>query len=198
MKKSSEIIILFLSDILLAAFAVAGSTHLIRFIECFRAADQLPFVSEYPVMHVLVYGSSADSGGDTVSARISIMDTGGTEISVIERSWNGTALSVDFVSASFSGKKILFPFRVYGSRLSEGTKLAPYYMEHGRCFLLDTDASSSDLRNMYRLGRCVLSPAMRVFTRYTELYTVDLSGCTSGVYYTVYTGFDGRLFIKQD
>jgi len=159
-------------------------------------------------MHILIYGSGYDDGGETISARISLADTGGTEFAVIERSWKGTSLSVDFVSANFSGKSVLFPYRIYGSNTGnsafrqsvrqDGIKLASYFTGHGVCLLFGPDVPERERHDLYVLSRYALGQANRVFTKFTSLHRVDLSGCRTGTYYTIYTGFDGKIALLED
>lgn len=198
MNRNRDAFIICVSNILLIIFVITGIIFLMQFLECFPAARHLPDMEQYPVMHILIYGSSDVDGSDTVSARLSFLDTDGTDFAVIERSWKGSSLSMDFVSAGFSGKTIWFPYRIYGSQQQDGTKLEPYVMENGECLLFGGTVTASDRRNLYKLGRYAFGQAKRIFTNFTALRTIDLSGCVSGAYYTVYTGFDGRLFLAAD
>src|SRR5574344_1696983 len=85
-----------------------------RFGSCFGAASRLPRTRNYEIVRVLIYGTSRSENGDTVSAVISVLDVSGNECAVLERSWKGSSLAMDFRSAEFSGRKFIFPAKVYG------------------------------------------------------------------------------------
>ena len=123
-------------------FIIFFIVNVIRFAECFSAAENI-FQTDSQIMRIKLY----NSGDESVSAVVSILDTDGSDCAVIERSWHGTFLAVDFICASFSGKFFYFPKQIYGlpnisslnsSRItsgSRGTYLFPYYNENSLCLL---------------------------------------------------------------
>lgn len=176
------------------------------FFKCFGAAERLPAVIDYSVMRFMIYGNSIVDNRDTVSAQITILDTAGAECVTVERSWNGSSLSVDFVSAEFFNKIFLFPLRVYGkdtittrggfSRKAKTTLLASYYLENEQCILFGTNATQQDRRDLYALAKFAVSPISSV-VGISHRYSIDLSQCEAGVYYSIVTGTDGSLRIEN-
>ena len=176
--------------------------YMTSFIRCFAAAERLPTVLHYPVMRLLIYGTSGKGAEETVSATVTVLDTAGNECVTIERSWRGSSLSVDFVSAEFSGKKMLFPHTIYGRHTVStrrrvlhhgGTDIASYYLEEGRCRLLGAPAPVKSQRDAYTLARFALNPLSEYIRGFSHRYTVDLSRCQTGEYYAITTGTDGAL-----
>ncbi|MCK9169770.1 MAG: hypothetical protein M0P01_05085 [Treponema sp.] len=179
-----------------------------KFGSCFGAASRLPVVDDYQIMRILFYGTSTSENGDTVSAVISLLDTAGNECAVLERSWRGSSLSIDFRSAEFSGRKFLFPEIIYGCEtiyehrgwglFESGTYLERYYNENGQCMLLGTGSSYKDRHDLYRLSRFAANPIAVFSTGFSRRYRVDLSRCEKGVYYAVVTDFNGRLELRPE
>ena len=52
--------------------------------------------SQHEIMRIKIYGSSNSKDENFISGSFSIIDTNGNEIAVIERSWNGSYLVVEF------------------------------------------------------------------------------------------------------
>jgi hypothetical protein len=187
------------------AAAAAGLVVLLFFVTisdfflCFGSAGRLPFLKSYPVMTVLIYGTTYDAGINTVSARIMLTDTHGKEIAAVERSWKGWSISVEFLSTDFSGKKILFPARIKGSDdRRQGTNLLPYYNENGESLLLGGGATRSERRDLYRLCMFAAHRITAIFSKFVRRQKIDLSVCRTGVYYTLYAGFDGQVVVVPD
>lgn len=204
MKQSTETILSFIATVLVSIFLITVLYFFIHFFLCFNAAKRLPNVIQYPLMRVVVFGSSYEKDTATVSARISLLDSDSTEFAVIERSWKGTSLSVSFLSSSFSGKKIWFPFKVYGNDFSNqeffnksrGTKLFSYYNENGESLLFGKNNSTKTKKDFFLLATYALISRFKPTNKYSEEKIINLSECETGVSYTIYTGFDGRLFIQ--
>lgn len=73
-------------------------------LACLNAAASLPSNIPQEFLRIKIYGSSSDSDGNTVSGTFSIIDTNGNEIAVIERSWSGAYLAVEFARIGSNGK----------------------------------------------------------------------------------------------
>ncbi|MCR4626136.1 MAG: hypothetical protein K5640_00640 [Treponema sp.] len=206
MKIRNENIVSNLAALLLLIFAFTVVYFLFQFSMCFPSASAIPRLSRYPVVRVCIYGSSTENGNSTVSARIALLDSDNTEFAVIERSWNGYTLSMEFLCTSFSGKTVCFPFRIYGtdSALSDyasmkrGTKLYPYYMEDGSCLLFGTSNSPKIRKSFYRLARYAFITRFQGVSDFSRKQNLNFSDLRTGETYTIYTGFDGSLFIAHD
>lgn len=178
------------------------------YAKCFGAAERLPSVVGYSVVRLMIYGASFAEGDDTVSAHITILDTAGRECVTVERSWNGASLSIDFVSAEIAGKKFIFPFRIFGketvstyarlSRKSRTTKLPSYYIENGECILFGNNTTQADRKNLFTLASFTFNPLSQAIVGFSKKYTVDLSQCQPGTYYSIVTGTDGSLSIVRE
>jgi hypothetical protein len=198
----------FVFNSIFAFFLVMFIVYAVKFGECFGASGRLPGIDEYQIMRILVYGTSTSENGDTVSAVISLLDTAGNECAVLERSWRGSSLAVDFRSAEFSGKRFLFPDVIYGREtvyehrgpwmFRSGTDLERYYMENRQCMLLGTGSTYKNRHDLYMLARFALNPAAAFSAGFSAGYTVDLSRCETGVYYAVFTNSNGRLEIRPE
>lgn len=158
---------------------------------------------DYEAMEVLVYGSSFDEASKSISARISIRDMEGDECAVIERSWKGDRLSVDFLCLKEGGINFCFPAAInafengsYESKGKSGINLSKYYTENGRC-LLAGKKSVFRQKELYKVYRYVFSP-LSIF-KYTSIQTktVDLAGCESGKSYGIFCDSRGNLSLVE-
>lgn len=206
MKAVSETIVSFVTTVLLTIFFFTALFFTVEFFLCFGAAKSIPNVVQYPLMRVVVYGSSYDHNNTTVSARISLLDYDSTEIAAIERSWTGSSLSISFLSASFSGKTVWFPYSVYGNDYStqdyksyvRGTELFRYYSENGLCFLYNANASEKISRSLNQLCRYAIISRFRPISDFSGQKVINLAECETGESYIICSGFDGRLFIDKE
>ena len=125
------------------------------YLACWNSAVSLPSNIPQEFLRIKIYGSSSDS---TVSGTFSIIDSNGNEIAVIERSWSGTYLAVEFARIGFNGKYFVFPSRIYGKNRiieekrerSHGTLLEKYYDDYGQCMLLGYGSSLQQRKKLYR------------------------------------------------
>ncbi len=186
---------------LLAVFIV----NAVQFGRCFSAAKHVP-AFECQLLRIRLY----NSGGASVSASVSILDSDGAECAVIERSWHGSFLAADFMCASFSGKSFCFPERLYGANrimpqeLSaffhrrRGTALFPYYNEQSECLLLGRSRPGSERMRLRTLSSFAFSPAAFAASGFIKRYTVSLAGFEEGKYYGVFTDAAGALSVKEE
>jgi len=198
----------FIFNSIFACFLLIFIVYAVKFGSCFGAASRIPRIDDYQIMRILVYGTSMSENGDTVSAVISLLDTDGNECTVLERSWRGSSLAVDFRSAEFSGKKILFPELIYGRQtiyehrgfgmFESGTYLERYYNESGQCMLFGTGSTYKNRHDLYTLSCFAANPIAAFSAGFSNRYTVDLSRCETGVYYAVVTDSNGRLEIRPE
>ncbi len=188
---------------LTSLFVLLGTAlfYFFIFARCFFSVKRIPEITSYPVMHVLFYGSSPD----TVSARFTILDTDGKEFCIIDRSWNGQSLSVDFTSASFGGKEFLFPLSIRSSkagyensaRSGGGTFLPKYYLEDGECILLSSRYSSKIRAALKNLCFFAIWQSKRVQSKYSKIYSLELSGLKTGSGYEIVIDSKGSLKLLQ-
>ena len=200
MKKSGAQIRLF-SVLLLAVFFAFASYYLFIFVRCALVARSVPESARTPLMRVMIYGNSPE----TVSARFSLLDTSGREFAVLDRSWSGQALSVEFSSAAFGGKEVLFPLRIYSRRFLQdgrtirypGTRLTRYYMSDGE-FPLAGSSLPGKARSALRAFAVFAAFQSEKFqSRYSRIYTLDLSGCAGGETYEISSNSSGGLSIAR-
>lgn len=176
-------------------------------LACWNATASLKENIPQEFLRIKIYGSSASSitEGNTVSGTFSIIDSNGNEIAVIERSWSGSYLAVEFARVGTDGKYFVFPSRIYGKNRiieerrerSHGTLLEKYYDDYGQCMLLGYGSSLSDRKKLYRIAAFAtgkyLLPSFGLVTR----FSIDLSGCRPDRYYSISFDENGRYVVQE-
>lgn len=166
------------------AFAVL-LIELAAYIQCYSFVKKVP-EDNGQILRIIFFGSSENPEGETVSAKIYVLDRKGFEIAEIERSWPKPYLSVDFRSATFLKKTYFFPEKIYGtSSVSSERKnirktfernsssyLERYYIKKRHC-LLGIDEIQQ--KCLYRFFKFALNKN-----------TVNLSECETGKTYGVF------------
>ena len=114
MNKKNHFIKIFFTIFTLIVFLFVLSV--INYISCLKSSQKLSFYSNnnHEIMRIKIYGSSTSKEGNTISGTFSIINMNGNEIAVIERSWNGSYLGVEFNKIKLNGHKFVFPIKVYG------------------------------------------------------------------------------------
>lgn len=193
-------------NLLFSLVLVIFFVNVVIFMGCFSAGERVnPVATE--LVRLVVYGSSEREGLNTVSARISLLDTSGNEISVIERSWLGSYLSIEFMCADIYGKRYYFPYMVKGTETiaekgsfsikRKGTCLFPYFIDNGRCFLYArTDERSQ--KDFYMISRLSKNPVAFYLTKNAFRTDVNLARCENGAYYGIYSLEDGKLVLERE
>jgi hypothetical protein len=174
-------------------------------IACINAQMSLPSNLPQEFLRIKIYGSSSDSDGNTVSGTFSIIDSNGNEIAVIERSWSGSYLAVEFSRVGADGKYFVFPSRIYGKNRiieerrerSKGTQLEKYYDDYGQCMLLGYGSSLKTRKKLYRIAAFATGkyrlPAFGLITR----FSIDLSACRPDRYYSISFSADGDYVVEE-
>lgn len=171
------------------------------YLACWNAAISLPSNIPQEFLRIKIYGSESD----TVSGTFSIIDSNGNEIAVIERSWTGAYLAVEFARVGIDGKYFIFPSRIYGKNRiieerrerSHGTLLEKYYDDYGQCMLLGYGSSLSQRKLLYRIAAFATGkykvPSFALVTR----FSIDLSGCRPDRYYSIRFSADGDYVVEE-
>lgn len=176
-------------------------------LACWNAAASLNENIPQEFLRIKIYGSStsAVTEGNTVSGTFSIIDSNGNEIAVIERSWSGSYLAVEFARVGSDGKYFVFPSRIYGKNRiiedrrerSHGTLLEKYYDDYGQCMLLGYGSSLSDRKKLYRIAAFATGkyrlPSFGLVTR----FSIDLSACRPDRYYSISFSADGSYVVSE-
>lgn len=158
------------------------------------------------LLRIMIYGSSISDEGNTVSGTFSIIDSNGNEIAVIERSWSGAYLFVDFLQTKINNNYYTFPGTIYGkNRIFEinknsfkGTDLSRYYNENGQCMLLGYGSSLRERKSLYRIANFTLKKYPFIdFLKKRNSITLDLSGCRTGFYYSISSTENGNLLVQE-
>jgi hypothetical protein len=197
--KFIKIAALFLSCLLLILAAVS----IFQFVSCFFAVKNIPDIPPFAAARFIVHGS----GVDTVSARLVLCDTRGGTIAEIERSWRGTALSLEFARASFGTKSMYVPYRIVASGggfktafqnpVTSSTALKKYFFKDGKTLFFRREGASAQ-NAAAAFSRFALNIAPRVGTRFGSVRTIPLSDCHSGVYYAVMLDTAGSLMLVRE
>ena len=113
MNKKNHFIKIFFTIFTLIVFLFVLSV--INYISCLKSSQKLSFYSNnsHEIMRIKIYGSSTSKEGNTISGTFSIINMNGNEIAVIERSWNGSYLGVEFNKIKLNGQKFVFSIKVY-------------------------------------------------------------------------------------
>ncbi|AEE16640.1 hypothetical protein [Treponema brennaborense] len=186
--------------LLTAVFLSAVLLYAFRFFVCFSAAKQIPDSFSYVPMRFVILGS----GEDTVSARFWLYDTSDRVIAAVERSWNTSALYLEFAGAVFRGKSVLFPYKItaetagFRSFPRGGTELVPYYMKNGRCALFSDTVPASVRNALYSICRFALPSAQLFSGAYVATSRVWLGGCETGVFYSVSIDTSGSIRLMKE
>ena len=175
------------------------------YLSCWNAAVNLPQNVPQEFLRIKIYGSSEVDNNGTVSGTFSIIDSNGNEIAVIERSWSGSYLSVEFARVSVDGKYFIFPSRIYGkNRIIEerherghGTLLEKYYDDYGQCMLLGYGSSLQQRKQLFKIAAFATGkyhvPSFTLATR----FSIDLSGCRPDRYYSISFSADGSYIVEE-
>ncbi len=198
MKKSREIIVRFISFLALFIFFLTVLVYGFVFVSCFHASKVVPDYAPYPMVRIEFLGR----GIDTVSARFSLFDTSGHEFSVIERSWSGESLGLEFATASFGEKTFSFPVRVYpkGNFANEkrrGTNLSHYYFDHGKNMFLGTPCTDWQRKAFHTLAVFALWQSSHFESRFSHTIKIDLSSCQKDHTYDVISDSRGMLTLTE-
>lgn len=175
---------------------VALLIELAAYIQCYSFVQKVP-EDDGQILRIIFFGSSENPEGETVSAKIYVLDRNGFEIAEIERSWPKPYLSVDFRSATFLKKTYFFPEKIYGTSTvsseskniwksferSSSSYLERYYIKKRRC-LLGTDEIQQ--KCLYRFFKFALNKN-----------TVNLSECETGKTYGVFAK-NGNLTVQVE
>lgn len=187
-----------------AASLIFLTVSAVQFGLCFSAAKKIPQI-DFQLLRILPY-NAADS---EISASVSILDTDGEVLAVIERSWHGSFLSVECICASFSENKLYFPKRIYGAkteypsladmgkRSGRGTALFRYYNRDGACLLFGKSRPAFERSSVHKIAFFAFSPASFAVPRFVQKTSVNLSGLESGKYYGVFVE-KGVLVVKEE
>lgn len=144
-----------------------------------------------------IYGT----GLNTISGRFSFYDKNGKEISVIERSWKGMELYLDFSSVEMGGIKLLFPLYLYTvSSASRGVDLQRYYIVDSVCRIYsDFTDSKSEIKDIMNLSIFALSKIKNPFApNSSKIYTIRLSAYENGIDYAILTTANGTITVVPD
>ena len=180
------------------------------YLSCWNSAASLPSNIPQEFLRIKIYGSSTDSemsgaAGSTVSGTFAIIDSNGNEIAVIERSWSGSYLAVEFALVGTEGKYFVFPSRIYGKNRiieerrerSHGTLLEKYYDDYGQCMLLGYGSSLRHRKHLYKVAAFATGkykvPAFGLVSR----FSIDLSGCRPDRYYSISFDENGRYVVEE-
>lgn len=203
-QQKSEIVSLFTTLLFLIVICFICYNCYVH-LECYSIAKRNGQVYEQEYLRCKIYGSSYFDEGDTVSGTVSIIDTNGNEIAVIERSWSGSYLEVEFNNCQFAGVSYFFPNRIYGKETitqnftdrRKGTSLEKYYDENGQCMFLGYGSTLQQRRDLYKIARFTTGklPVLAFGKRNT--YLLDLSSCKTDTYYSIKRDMFGNLEIEE-
>ena len=175
------------------------------YLACWNSAVSLSQNIPQEFLRIKIYGSTSEFEGNTVSGTISIIDSNGNEIAVIERSWSGSYLAVEFARVSSGGKYFVFPSRIYGkNRIIEerrerfhGTLLEKYYDDYNQCMLLGYGSTLRQRKLLYRIAAFATGKYKIPTFGLVKRFSIDLSGCRPDRYYSISFDENGSYFVEE-
>lgn len=194
-----------LSSFLIFIFLCFICYNCYAYLSCYSIAKKMPAPGEQEFIRFKIYGSSYTDEGNTVSGTVSIIDTNGNEIAVIERSWTGSYLAIEFNQCQFAGASYFFPNRIYGKEnitekivdRRKGTSFEKYYNENGQCMLLGYGSTLRERQNMYKMARFITGKLPVFDFGKRNSYIIDLSPCKTEVYYSIKRDRYTNLVIEE-
>lgn len=208
--KKLNLFLIILSSILIIFFTVFCFYNIFYFSSCYKSVKKMSKNTYEEYMRIKIYGSTYTSEENTISGSFSILNKNGNEIAVIERSWNGSYLAVDFVKLSMMNKTYLFPIKIYGKdkiidnsisgkkkykQKRKGSSLEKYYIENKQCLLLGDDSSFQEKFDLYKIARFATKKCMLFDNKYKKIITVDLSNCKVDNYYSIILNQRNQLVV---
>lgn len=195
-----------LGFVLLLLFLYGGYTAY-EYGRLYYCSKSLVLPESLELLRIKLYGSSQTPDGNTVSATFSIIDSNSNEIAVVERSWAGSYLAVEFDVLNMAGKHFIFPGRIYGknhifeNRLNKKkiTSLERYYNENRQCMLLGYGSNYRQRHQLYSISTFVTETlhVPVIDFGYTSKYIVDLSNCKTDKYYSIARDINGRVILQE-
>ena len=175
------------------------------YLSCWNAAASLAQNIPQEFLRIKIYGSSYESDGNTVSGTFSIIDSNGNEIAVIERSWSGSYIAVEFARIACDGKYFIFPSRIYGKNRiiedrgerSRGTHLEKYYNDYGQCMLLGYGSTLRQRKLLYKISAFATGKYKVPSFGYVNRFSIDLSGCRPERYYSISFNENGQFSVEE-
>lgn len=189
-------IVIFSSLLLFSVLLGIGAAFVFQFYTCSAAAARLGDQSPISPVQFYIYGTSPG----TVSCRFGLYDNFGREIAMIERSWNGTELYLDFAKAQFGDTVLLFPLRLYTDESrGNGIELSHYYLKENFCQIYSTlGDDEQQKRDFARLCAFAKTSGKNpFFVNYTGVATVRLTGYKTGKTATIFTAPNGNVLVLQ-
>ncbi len=214
--KNSNSFIRFFSPLITIIIVVYVVFTCWSYLSCWNAAFSLPSNVPQEFLRIKIYGSSynSETGSDgnvmgvvsgTISGSFSIIDSNGNEIAVIERSWSGSYLAVEFARVSIDSKNFIFPSRIYGKNQiievkrerTHGTLLEKYYDDYGQCMLLGYGSSLQQRKKLYKISSFATGKYKIPTFGLASHFSIDLSGCKPDRYYSISFNKDGVCQVEE-
>ena len=162
---------------------------------------------DYPIMRIVFFGKSEDAGIKTLSAKFSILDFNGSEVSVIERSWKSDALELVFKKVRFGKKVFYFPQKIYGMNYdsfknswkteNSGINLVPYYLENGQCLLYNSVTKNDFAKKLYKIADFAFTRISIFSKKYCSQEKIMLTNFNPAQIYNVVINGEGELEILE-
>ena len=203
MKKKDYFIFTFLIVFFLLSIIIF-SVYLFQFVYVKKIVSELPEYASEEYLRIKIYGSSYNDDGNTISGNFAIINENGLEIAVVERSWSGSYLAVDFKEIKMADKTFIFPEKIYGRdhilqyshKPNKGTSLGKYYNENGEFILLGYKSTKNLRKKCYKIASFALGK--NIFSlKYKKTFTIDLSSCINGKYYSIVRVPSGNYLLRE-
>ena len=181
----------FLKFVICGAVINLGSFFMITAINSMEFKQACRIIDSFEnkkYMTFELYGNSINS----VSGRFTILDQKGMPVADIERSWNGSALNLEYKIVEGQGKKFVFPLKIKDNNAENkntGVDLFGYYFQKDGCVLLNDKTNNVLNKNL-----------LKIYRRKGRNMTLNLTNAETGKLYEVYLNPQGQLdfFAPED
>jgi hypothetical protein len=187
-----------LAALIAVSFAVCLGVLGALLLQGYRAGANAQYIAGKTfgvIMRFTVYGA----GDTTISGRVWFYDRDGKETGIIERSWNGWELFLEFVTADFENVHVVFPYKIYTNEISSryGTDCFPRYDWNDMPGIYDSSVLKEQERNAFKIVfrhvKTVL--ALNLSPSRIRMNTVHLRNPQSGRIYAVYVDAAGTVTV---
>lgn len=182
----------------LSVIIIAVAVHaFIYYSELVSASEKVTEYHQREYLRIKIYGTTWDNDINTISGQFTIIDKNGSEMAAIERSWTGNYLAIEFTVLDLKGKQYIFPSCIYGKNKilegkkykNKGTRLSKYYLDNKQCLLpgnpITSRASREEKAALFRIAAFADSRFPVILSGSRSIFTVDLSRCKTGNYYSI-------------
>jgi len=179
----------------------------IIYIQLFISSRYLKDLKPQELLRFKIYGFSYNDNDtdNTISATFSLTDANGNEFAIIERSWKGNYLALNFKQLKIGKSIYFFPISIYGKKniieskkeTHKVIKLSKYYNEDFKCLFLPYNFPEIQQKNLFTLSAFTTGFYKIPTFYFVKNKRIDLSDCKTGIYYTISQNYNNDLILNK-